>query len=183
MPTYAWGDEFTPGGRWMANTWQGEFPIENTASRRLRGHGAGRPFPPNGYGLFDMTGNVWEWTSDWYTAHHEAPEHACCSVTNPRGGARDHSYDPRQPNVPIPRKVIKGGSHLCAPNYCRRYRPGRAHGSGRRHLDLAPRPPLHRPTQARELRRSPAVLAAIDALREHPNPDDAFAFGSTDCTA
>ena len=121
--TYAWGEEFTPGGRWMANTWQGEFPIENTQADGYEGTAPVGQFPPNGYGLFDMIGNVWEWTSDWYNSRHEAPEHACCSLTNPRGADREHSYDPQQPNVRIPRKVIKGGSHLCAPNYCRRYRP------------------------------------------------------------
>jgi formylglycine-generating enzyme len=121
--TYAWGEEFTPGGRWMANTWQGEFPVKNTRADGYEGTAPVGQFPPNGHGLFDMIGNVWEWTSDWYARRHEAPEHACCSVTNPRGGTQEHSYDPRQPNIRIPRKVIKGGSHLCAPNYCRRYRP------------------------------------------------------------
>jgi len=121
--TYAWGEEFTPGGRWMANTWQGEFPVENTRADGYEGTAPVGQFPPNGYGLFDMIGNVWEWTSDWYNRRHDAPEHACCGVSNPRGGMQEHSYDPEQPGVRIPRKVIKGGSHLCAPNYCRRYRP------------------------------------------------------------
>jgi formylglycine-generating enzyme len=121
--TYAWGEEFTPGGRWMANTWQGEFPVENTQADGYEGTAPVGQFPPNGYGLFDMIGNVWEWTSDWYNRRHDAPEHACCGVSNPRGGTQEHSYDPEQPNVRIPRRVIKGGSHLCAPNYCRRYRP------------------------------------------------------------
>ncbi len=69
-----------------------------------------------------MIGNVWEWTSDWYAAP-TPPAHACCTVDNPRGGRREDSHDPEQAGPPIPRRVMKGGSHLCAPNYCRRYRP------------------------------------------------------------
>src|SRR4051812_6596303 len=125
---FAWGDEFTPGGKQMANTWQGIFPHENL---RLDGYDRTSPvmaFPPNGYGLHDMIGNVWEWTADWYSHKHEAhPPKACCIPENPRDAREDASYDPRQPNIRIPRKVLKGGSHLCAPNYCRRYRPAARH--------------------------------------------------------
>jgi sulfatase modifying factor 1 len=119
---YEWGDEFTPEGRYRANTWQGDFPLVND---QADGHLWTAPvgsFPPNGYGLHDMTGNVWEWTADWYQTHGEL-YHGCCTVTQPRGGQRDRSYDPQNPALRIPRKVMKGGSHLCAPNYCRRYRP------------------------------------------------------------
>jgi formylglycine-generating enzyme len=85
-------------------------------------------FPPNGYGLHDMIGNVWEWTTDWFTSQHEPDvQKACCIPANPRGGREGQSYDPCQPHIRIPRKVVKGGSHLCAPNYCRRYRPAARH--------------------------------------------------------
>jgi formylglycine-generating enzyme len=125
---FAWGDEFTPGGKQMANTWQGAFPGENL---RFDGYDRTSPvtaFPPNGYGVNDMIGNVWEWTTDWYSARHEADaSKACCIPANPRGGGEHASYDPCLPNIMIPRKVLKGGSHLCAPNYCRRYRPAARH--------------------------------------------------------
>jgi sulfatase modifying factor 1 len=125
---FAWGDEFTPGGRHMANTWQGDFPHENT---REDGYARTSPvgaFPPNGFGLLDMIGNVWEWTADFWRFRHpaDAPR-PCCIPTDPRGGTEDGSYDPREAGLRIPRKVLKGGSHLCAPNYCRRYRPAARH--------------------------------------------------------
>jgi len=119
---YVWGDEYMPDGKPMANTWQGEFPWQNLLED---GHEWTAPvgsFPANGYGLHDMAGNVWEWTTDWFQ-NHEKIQKSCCTLDNPRGGEREGSYDPRVPNVRIPRKVMKGGSYLCAPNYCRRYRP------------------------------------------------------------
>ncbi len=119
---YAWGDELTPGGRWMANTWQGEFPWQNLVEDGFAGTSPVGSFPPNGFGLSDMIGNVWEWTSDWFSPKHPSPKRPCCAPMNPRGGTReasiDRALDPRRP-----RKVLKGGSFLCAPNYCRRYRP------------------------------------------------------------
>jgi formylglycine-generating enzyme len=121
---YAWGEELMPDGKPMANFWQGEFPWQNLKVDGFEGTSPVGAFPANGYGLFDMTGNVWEWTTDWYTPR-RAPDKAkaCCIPSNPRGGPQAESYDPRQPHIQIPRKVIKGGSHLCSPNYCRRYRP------------------------------------------------------------
>ena len=125
---YAWGDELTPGGRHMANTWQGDFPRQNTNGDGFERTSPVNAFPANGYGLHDMIGNVWEWTTDWYTTKHQADSaKACCIPQNPRGGQEDRSYDPSLPHIKIPRKVIKGGSHLCAPNYCRRYRPAARH--------------------------------------------------------
>jgi formylglycine-generating enzyme len=113
---YAWGDELMPKGRPMANTWQGEFPYENRLTDGYEGTSPVGRFPPNGYGLYDMTGNVWEWTTDWYTNGHQ-PVSPCCT-----GDPRAASVDPNDAAA-IPRRVMKGGSHLCAPNYCHRYRP------------------------------------------------------------
>jgi formylglycine-generating enzyme required for sulfatase activity len=125
---FAWGDELTPGGRHMANTWQGEFPRQNLSEDGFERTSPVTAFPPNGYGVHDMIGNVWEWTTDWYSPKHEADApKACCIPENPRGGREDNSYDSALPHIKIPRKVIKGGSHLCAPNYCRRYRPAARH--------------------------------------------------------
>jgi formylglycine-generating enzyme len=115
--TYAWGEEFNPEGKQMANTWQGNFPYQN---QRTDGYERTSPvgkFPANGYGLFDMIGNVWEWTIDWYAKHSPA---GCCGSAKKTA---ELSYDPQIPDIRIPRKVIKGGSFLCAPVYCRRYRP------------------------------------------------------------
>ena len=117
--TYAWGEEFTPGGVRMANTWQGEFPVLSLTGERTSAVGS---FPVNGYGLADMIGNVWEWTTDFWAAHMAT---SCCGPTpqDPRGGVAESSVDPTAPGPGIPRRAMKGGSHLCAPNYCRRYRP------------------------------------------------------------
>jgi len=119
---FVWGDEFVPGGRQMANTWQGEFPNENLLEDGYEWAAPVGSFPPNGYGLYEMAGNVWEWTTDWYQEHGQLVN-SCCAQINPRGGELEASYDPRMPEIKIPRKVMKGGSYLCAPNYCRRYRP------------------------------------------------------------
>jgi formylglycine-generating enzyme required for sulfatase activity len=105
---YAWGDEPMPGGRIMANTWQGRFPWENLAEDGYEGTSPAGAFPANGYGLFDMIGNVWEWTDSPVTPH-AAATHGCCSPGD---------NDPR-----TTRRIVKGGSHLCAPNYCLRFRP------------------------------------------------------------
>jgi sulfatase modifying factor 1 len=120
---FGWGDELFPDGKYMANTWQGEFPIENKKEDGFEGTAPVGSFPPNGYGLYDTIGNVWEWTVDWFLARRPASGGCCTATHNPRGGSREASFDARAPESPIPRKVMKGGSFLCAPNYCRRYRP------------------------------------------------------------
>jgi sulfatase modifying factor 1 len=125
---FAWGDVFMPNGICMANTWQGDFPRHKHDEDGYEHTSPVTAFPPNGYGLHDMIGNVWEWTGDWYSPNHETDTaKACCIPQNPRGGNEDASYDPRLPDIKIPRKVLKGGSHLCAPSYCRRYRPAARH--------------------------------------------------------
>jgi sulfatase modifying factor 1 len=112
---YAWGDEPYPDGTAMANTWQGEFPWQNTLQDGYAGTSPVGSFPPNGYGLLDACGNVWEWTADWFTSDHDEPAPSPCCA-------------PPRADGEIPRRVIKGGSHLCAPSYCLRYRPAARQG-------------------------------------------------------
>jgi sulfatase modifying factor 1 len=120
--TYVWGDEPERPNERLANYWHGDFPW-----RHEEGYGTKSPirsYPPNDYGLYDMAGNVWEWTTDWYGERHpDDASRACCVPNNPLGGGRAQSFDPTQPQFRIPRKVIKGGSYLCADSYCLRYRP------------------------------------------------------------
>jgi formylglycine-generating enzyme len=126
---FVWGDEFAPKGKMMANTWQGEFPWQNLVLDGYEGTSPVKTFPPNGYGLFDMAGNVWEWTSDFFVPQHpDEVEHPCCMPTNPRVTSPEQSFDLGAPGETIPRRVTKGGSHLCAPNYCLRYRPAARSG-------------------------------------------------------
>lgn len=127
---YAWGDELAPEGRHRANSWQGLFPYANTAEDGWVRTSPVRTFPSNSFGAFDLIGNVWEWTEDWWSMPQKARKSkpsACCTVHNPRGGFRAKSFDPAMPHIKIPRKVLKGGSHLCAPSYCQRYRPAARH--------------------------------------------------------
>jgi formylglycine-generating enzyme len=119
---FAWGDELAPQGRMLANYWQGEFPWQNLALDGFERTAPAGSFPPNGYGLFDMIGNAWDWTADWYLDHHVV-QSSCCGATRPAGASRAESIDPNAAGAAIPRKVLKGGSFACAENYCQRYRP------------------------------------------------------------
>lgn len=120
---YAWGDELEPNDVPRANYWRGQFPYTRETSEPAGTSRVGS-YPSNGYGLLDMIGNVWEWTADWYSPQHEKRSASgCCIPRNPRGGREASSYDGAVTETRIGRRVLKGGSHLCAANYCQRYRP------------------------------------------------------------
>jgi formylglycine-generating enzyme required for sulfatase activity len=120
---FTWGDDPTPDGRRLAKFWEGDFPWRNDPSDGFERTAPVGTYPPNGFGLVDLAGNVWEWTDDWY-AEGQTDSGGCCVPRDPRGPDREASFDPRQPQFRVPRKVIKGGSFLCADEYCQRYRPG-----------------------------------------------------------
>jgi sulfatase modifying factor 1 len=122
---YVWGDEFKPGDRYMANTWQGVFPVHDTGEDGFVGTSPVGSFPANAYGLYDMAGNVWQWCSDWYRvdAYVEAASQNVCR--DPAGPAE--SFDPADPYAP--KRVVKGGSFLCNPSYCESYRPSARRGT------------------------------------------------------
>jgi formylglycine-generating enzyme required for sulfatase activity len=115
---YCWGDELLPGGKWQANIWQGDFPYRNTMEDGYRTTAPVASFPPNGFGLHDMAGNVWEWCNDWYSPDYYARSPA----RNPQGPLEQDSFDPAEPGMV--KRVQRGGSFLCSDQYCVRYRPG-----------------------------------------------------------
>ncbi len=117
---YVWGRELTPGGRWMANIWEGHFPYQNTAADGFVGTAPAAAFPANAFGLFDMAGNVWEWCSDWYRPDYYTSIAPHGVADNPTGPA--DSFDPLEPG--LPKRVQRGGSFLCTAEYCTRYAVG-----------------------------------------------------------
>jgi len=122
---YAWGNDFKPGGKWQANIWQGLFPYKNTAEDGFKTTSPVGAFPANAYGLYDMSGNVWEWCQDWYRADYYKTLSGKEIADNPSGPA--DSLDPTEPSVP--KRVQRGGSFLCTDQYCARYMVG-ARGKG-----------------------------------------------------
>ncbi len=166
---YVWGDDFAPDGRLLANTWQGRFPWENLRLDGFEGTSPVDAFPPNGYGLHDMAGNVWEWTSDIFLPRHPtARVEPCCTLAKAHVAASQPIASSADPHAVFARRVIKGGSHLCAPNYCLRYRPaarqGEAADTSTCHLGFRC---VLRPPDARSTHLDAAVREASAAEGSH----------------
>jgi formylglycine-generating enzyme len=130
--TYAWGDELAPQGKMMANIWEGKqqrFPVVSPKAGGATGTTAVATFPPNGYGLCDMTGNAWQWVADWYEVDYFVEQAKLAKVVNPKGPAASHDPEDNSAPANAPKRVIRGGSFLCSVDYCLSYRPSARRGS------------------------------------------------------
>ena len=140
---FVWGDAFTPDGKHMANTWQGEFPWQNLKEDGFEGTAPVGSFPANGYGLYEMAGNVWEWTTDWYQEHKEIPQ-SCCASFNPRGGERDKSYDPNMTGYQDPAQSHERRLAFVRAELLPALSSGSAHAPAHRYFDVSSGLSLHR---------------------------------------
>ncbi len=130
--TYAWGDELMPQGKLMANVWEGKrrrFPVVSPEAGGAAGTTPAGTFPPNGYGLCDMTGNAWQWVADWYESDYFAEQAKLGKVVDPKGPIWSHDSEDHHAPANAPKRVIRGGSFVCSPDYCLSYRPSARRGS------------------------------------------------------
>ncbi len=173
--TYAWGDEFAPRGRQMANTWQGEFPWQNLLLDKYERTSPVKSFPPNGYGLYDVTGNVWEWTTDFYTPKHpDEVIHACCGPggprLNPRVTSPDASYNVGAAGRAVPADGRQGRLAPVRPELLPPLPTGGAIAADHRDVDGPPGLPLHRPARSRCALTSSPGTGDLRRLPRDDNP-------------
>ena len=164
--TYAWGDELKPGGKWMANIYKGQFPVKDTGEDGFAGIAPVGQFPPNGYGLYDMAGNVWQWCSDWYRPDY----YARLKLRGRRRGAQPARPGQVLRSRPMTsrQRVHRGGSFLCTDQYCTRYMMGTR---GKGDIDTgqqSPRLPLRQGPRPRKRRKGKTVVLKPVELKPSP---------------